>query len=49
MNKSLLLLRTLLLSTSQINIVRHSTDKKVKSRFVLIVIGLFVLYAMLIA
>ena len=47
MNKSLLLLRTLLLSTSQLNIVRHSTDKKVKSRFVLVVIGMFFLYAML--
>ncbi len=43
----ILLLKTLLLSTSQINIYRHTTDKKKKKKVVASFIGLICLYAML--
>lgn len=43
-----LLLRTLLLSTSQINAYRHSTDKKRRRRIVGAAVGVGVLYALLV-
>ncbi len=50
MNKnSILLLKTLLLSTSQRNIFKYSTDKKKKKRIVWGYIGTTILYAMLVA
>ena len=48
-NKSILLLRTLLLSTSGRNIYRYSNDKKKRKRMVGNTIGLVLLYAMLMA
>ena len=48
-NNGLLLLRTLLLSTSQRNIYRYSSDKKKKGRIVGNTIGLVILYLMLTA
>ena len=47
-NNSILLLKTLLLSTSQRNIFRYSKDKKKRKKIVGSTIGLFLLYAMLI-
>ena len=47
--KSILLLRTLLLSTSQRNIYRYCTDKKKKRRIIGSMIGIVLLYAMLMA
>ncbi|MBR5420300.1 MAG: hypothetical protein IK115_04030 [Lachnospiraceae bacterium] len=49
MNKSILLLKNLLLSTSQSNIYRHSTDPKKKSRVVGNAVGMLILYLMLMA
>ena len=46
-NKRILLLKTLLLSTSRINKMRHSKDKKVKSKAIGGFVGLFVLYLMI--
>ncbi len=48
MNKDILLLKTLLLSTSQPNIYRHTQDKKRKKKVVAAYIGLSCLYLMLI-
>ncbi len=48
MKNSILLLKTLLLSTSQSNIYRHTKDKKRRGRVVGAYIGLACLYAMLI-
>ncbi|MBP5385459.1 MAG: hypothetical protein J6Y57_10900 [Lachnospiraceae bacterium] len=47
-NKNLVLLKTLLLSTSQRNIYKHTNDKKKKKRIVASAIGMLILYAMLI-
>ena len=47
-NNGILLLKTLLLSTSQRNIFRYSTDKKKRKRIVGNTIGLVILYAMLV-
>ena len=50
MNRSsLVLLKTLLRSTSQLNIYRYGTDKKKKSRVIGNCIGMSVLYLMLMA
>ena len=46
---SIILLKTLLLSTSQINIFRHCDDKKKRKKIVGSIVGAFVLYAMLMA
>ena len=48
-NNGILLLKTLLLSTSQRNIFRYSKDKKKRKRIVGNTIGLILLYAMLMA
>ena len=48
-NKSILLLKTLLLSTSQKNIYRHTRDKKKKRRIIGSTIGSVLLYALLMA
>lgn len=47
MKNSLLLLKTLLLSTAQWNIYRHSTDKKKRRKIALGFIGRVLLYAMI--
>ena len=47
-NNSLVLFRTLLLSTSSVNIFKHTSDKKKKKKILLGFFGLFCLYAMLI-
>ena len=49
MNKSMILLRTLLLSTSQSNIYRHCRDKKKRGKIVGGLIGAALLYAMIMA
>ncbi|MBO4901545.1 MAG: hypothetical protein J5518_01945 [Lachnospiraceae bacterium] len=49
MNKSILLLKTLLLSTSQRNIYKYSNDKKKKKRILGSLIGAALLYTMLMA
>lgn len=49
MSNGILLLRTLLLSTSQHNLYRHSSDKKKRRRVVASAIGYVLLYAMLVA
>ena len=49
MNKGLLLLRTLLLSTSRRNLLRHCGDKKKKRRIVANAVGAVILYLMLVA
>ena len=46
-NSSFILLKTLLLSTSRINILRHSTDKKKRKRIIGNTIGSVFIYAML--
>ncbi len=46
-NRSLLLLRTLLLSTSQINIYRHCEDRRKRRRIIGGMIGMTLLYVML--
>ena len=46
-NNSILLLKTLLLSTSQRNIYKHTTDQKKKRRIVGNTIGVMILYAMI--
>ncbi|MBO4900976.1 MAG: hypothetical protein J5509_11875 [Lachnospiraceae bacterium] len=48
MKDSIILLKTLLLSTSQHNIYRHSTDKKRRRKVIASYIGLFCLYAMIV-
>lgn len=48
-NKTLLLLRTLLLSTSQRNIYKHTRDKKKRNRIVANAVGMGLLYVMLMA
>ena len=48
-NNGILLLKTLLLSTSQRNIYRYSTDKKKRKRIVGNTVGLVLLYVMLMA
>ncbi len=48
-NKGLTLLKTLLLSTSSINIIRTTKDKKKRGRLIGSLIGMGVLYIMLIA
>ncbi len=48
-NKSILLLKTLLLSTSQRNIFRYSGDKKKRRRVIGNTIGVTILYVMIIA
>lgn len=49
MNKSMILLRTLLLSTSQSNIYRHCRDKKKRRKIAGGLIGAALLYAMIMA
>ena len=49
MNSTILLLRTLLLSTSQLNIYRHTNDKAKRRRIVGMAIGYSLLYATLLA
>lgn len=49
MNKGILLLRTLLLSTSRLNALRHCADKKKKRRIIGAAVGSAILYVMLIA
>ena len=49
MNKQILLLKTLLLSTSRINILRHTSDKKKKNKIIGGFIGVTILYAMIMA
>ena len=49
MNNGILLIKTLLLSTSQRNILKHTTDKKKKRKIIGNTVGTVVLYAMLIA
>lgn len=49
MNKNIVLLRTLLLSTSGWNIYRHTTDKKKRRRIAGNAVGKLCLYAMLMA
>ena len=46
-NKSILLIKTLLLSTSQMNICKHSTDKKKKRKAVISMVGFGILYLMI--
>jgi ABC-2 type transport system permease protein len=46
-NKSLLLLKALLLSTSQRNIYKHTTDPKKRKKIVSGIIGAVIIYAML--
>ena len=48
MNKDILLLKTLLLSTSGRNIYQHTTDKKKKRKVIAGIIGMVFLYAMII-
>jgi len=48
MKNSILLIRTLLLSTSRINLMRHSGDKKQRGRIIGNAIGVVVLYAMMV-
>ena len=47
MKNSIVLLKTLLLSTSRVNIYRHTTDSKKRKKIVGNIIGVIVLYAML--
>ena len=49
MKNSMILLKTLLLSTSQRNIYKHSTDKKKKRKIIAGYIGIAILYAMIMA
>ena len=49
MNNGIVLLKTLLLSTSRMNILRHSTDRKKRRRIIGNTIGVLCLYAMLMA
>ena len=49
MDKNMILLRTLLLSTSQLNIYRHCRDKKKRRRIAGGFIGLVLVYAMIMA
>lgn len=49
MNNSLVLLKTLLLSTSRVNVYRHSTEKKKRGRIVGNAVAVALLYAMLMA
>lgn len=49
MNKNIVLLKTLLLSTSQINIFRYSKDEKKRRKIIVGFIGAVCLYAMLMA
>lgn len=49
MNKTILLLKTLLLSSSQRNIYKHTTDKKTRQKITGSFIGSLVLYVMLMA
>ncbi len=49
MRDSIILLKALRLSTSQLNIFKYTDDKKKKSRIIGNVIGLFILFAMLMA
>ena len=46
-SNAVVLLKTLLLSTSRINIYRHTKDKKQKGKIVGGIVGLFIIYAML--
>lgn len=48
-NKSILLLKNLLLSTSRINILKYSKDKKKKSKAIAGMIGVAFIYVMIIA
>lgn len=45
-SNAIVLLKTLLLSTSRINIYRHTTDKKVKSKIIGGIVGLVIIYLM---
>ncbi len=49
MNRNFILLRTLLLSTSQRNILRHCRDRKKRRKIIGGFIGTFLLYAMIMA
>ncbi len=48
MKRNLILLKTLLLSTSRINIIRHTTDQKKKRKTISGLIGVFILYGMMV-
>ena len=48
-NNGILLLKTLLLSTSQFNIFRHTDDKKKRHKAVTSFIGVIIIYAMIVA
>ncbi|MBP3280155.1 MAG: hypothetical protein J6M44_14490 [Butyrivibrio sp.] len=47
--KNLILLKALLLSTSRMNVFKHSKDKKKKNKIIAAYVGLFFLYAMIVA
>ncbi|MCR5734825.1 MAG: hypothetical protein K6G22_09495 [Lachnospiraceae bacterium] len=47
MNSNMILFKTLLLSTSSVNILRHTKDKKKKKKIIAGFIGMFFLYAIL--
>ena len=47
-SNNILLFKTLLLSTSQRNIFKYTTDKKKKKKIILAYVGLACLYAMLV-
>ena len=49
MNNRLVLLKTLLLSTSQMNIYKHCKDKKKRGKIVGNTIGIIILYLMIMA
>ena len=49
MNNSIVLLKTLLLSTSQSNIYRHCKDKKKRGKIIGSTIGVVLVYAMIMA
>ncbi|MCR5468402.1 MAG: hypothetical protein K6F37_05525 [Lachnospiraceae bacterium] len=46
-NKNIILLRTLLLSTSRGNIIRHAHDKKKRGKYIKSIVGLVILYALI--
>ena len=47
--KSMVLLKALLVSTSRMNVFKHTTDKKKKKKIIAAYVGLFFLYAMVMA
>ena len=47
--KNLILLKALLLSTSRMNVFKHTKDKKKRNKIIAAYVGLFFLYAMIVA